>query len=83
MCPEAQQVERGRRHQERASDRPMEKEGESRQGLLEFGHSNNADTSVFGRATGGLEVVHAIENVRTDKNDKPLEEVRMMSITVE
>lgn len=42
-----------------------------------------ADGSVFGRATGGMEVIHAIENVRTDKNDKPYDEVRMMSITVE
>ncbi|BEJ15987.1 hypothetical protein CspHIS471_0505920 [Cutaneotrichosporon sp. HIS471] len=39
--------------------------------------------TVFGRATGGLEVVHAIENVATDKNDRPLDEVRMVSITVE
>ncbi|BEJ08398.1 hypothetical protein CcaverHIS641_0504830 [Cutaneotrichosporon cavernicola] len=30
--------------------------------------------TVFGRATGGLEVVHAIENVATDKNDRPLDE---------
>ncbi|GMK55580.1 hypothetical protein CspeluHIS016_0206360 [Cutaneotrichosporon spelunceum] len=39
--------------------------------------------TVFGRATGGLEVVHSIENVATDKNDRPLDEVRMVSITVE
>lgn len=45
--------------------------------------SARADSSVFGRATGGLEVIHSIENVRTDKNDKPHDEVRMMSITVE
>lgn len=38
---------------------------------------------MFGRATGGLEVIHSIESVKTDKNDKPFEEVRMMSITLE
>lgn len=41
------------------------------------------DPRVFGRAVGGLEVIHSIENVKTDKNDRPLEDVRMMSITIE
>ncbi|WOO80878.1 Peptidyl-prolyl cis-trans isomerase cyp15 [Vanrija pseudolonga] len=39
--------------------------------------------SVFGRAVGGLEVIHAIENVKTDKGDRPFDEVKMMSITLE
>ncbi|GJN94391.1 hypothetical protein Rhopal_007471-T1 [Rhodotorula paludigena] len=39
--------------------------------------------SVFGRATGGFDVVHEIENVRTDKGDKPFEEIKMTSITFE
>lgn len=39
--------------------------------------------SIFGRVVGGLEVVHAIENVRTDKADKPLEEIRIVSVDLE
>ncbi len=50
---------------------------------VETHQRDSTDGSVFGRATGGLEVIHAIENVATDKNDKPLDEVRMVSITVE
>ncbi|GAA6019190.1 hypothetical protein JCM8202_000928 [Rhodotorula sphaerocarpa] len=39
--------------------------------------------SVFGRATGGFDVIHAIENVRADKGDKPLDEIQISSITLE
>lgn len=39
--------------------------------------------SVFGRATAGFDVIHAIENVRTDKGDKPLDEIKISSITLE
>lgn len=38
---------------------------------------------VFGRAVGGLEVVHAMENVPVDKNDRPHDDVRMLSVTIE
>lgn len=38
--------------------------------------------SVFGRATAGLDVIHAIEDVRCDKTDKPLEDVRMLNIEI-
>jgi len=36
--------------------------------------------TVFGRVVRGMEVVQAIENVETDDTDKPLEEIRIMSI---
>lgn len=37
--------------------------------------------TVFGRVVRGADVVVAIEKVKTDKNDKPLEEIKMMGIT--
>lgn len=39
--------------------------------------------SIFGRATAGFDVIHAIENVRTDKGDKPLDEIKISSISLE
>ena len=42
-----------------------------------------ADRSIFGRAIGGLDIIHEIENVKVDKNDKPWEEIKIMSVTVE
>lgn len=38
--------------------------------------------SVFGRVTKGTEVVQAIERVRTDKNDRPYEDIKIISITI-
>ena len=31
----------------------------------------------------GLEVVHGIENVRTDKLDKPLEDIKIINVEIE
>ncbi|KAK4047441.1 Peptidyl-prolyl cis-trans isomerase cyp15 [Microbotryomycetes sp. JL221] len=39
--------------------------------------------SIFGRATAGFEVIHAIENVRTDKGDKPYDDIRIVNIDTE
>eukprot|EP00934_Nitzschia_sp_Nitz4_P001745 Nitzschia sp. Nitz4//scaffold40_size135432//12515//14672//NITZ4_003228-RA/size135432-augustus-gene-0.6-mRNA-1//1//CDS//3329551171//1745//frame0 len=39
--------------------------------------------SVFGRVTKGMDICTAIENVKTDKMDKPLEEIRILSVDVE
>ncbi|SCV68228.1 BQ2448_349 [Microbotryum intermedium] len=39
--------------------------------------------SIFGRATSGMDVIHAIENVRTDKTDKPYDDVRIVSVDIE
>ncbi len=36
--------------------------------------------TVFGRVVKGTDVVLAIEKVKTDRNDKPLEEVKMINI---
>jgi len=39
--------------------------------------------TIFGRVLSGLEVVHAIENVRTDKGDKPFDDIKIISIDLE
>ncbi|EPQ54940.1 hypothetical protein GLOTRDRAFT_42869 [Gloeophyllum trabeum ATCC 11539] len=39
--------------------------------------------TIFGRVLSGLEVVHAIENVKTDKLDKPYEDIKIINIDVE
>lgn len=36
--------------------------------------------TVFGEVTKGLEVVDAIQNVETDENDRPLENVKILSV---
>jgi peptidylprolyl isomerase domain and WD repeat-containing protein 1 len=38
--------------------------------------------SIFGRATAGLDVIHAIEEARTDKTDKPYDDIKMVSIDI-
>ncbi|KAJ1954509.1 Peptidyl-prolyl cis-trans isomerase cyp15, partial [Dispira parvispora] len=38
--------------------------------------------TVFGRVTAGMDVVHAIEQVKVDKQDKPLEDITIVSIDV-
>ncbi|KAH6564930.1 hypothetical protein BASA62_007638 [Batrachochytrium salamandrivorans] len=38
--------------------------------------------TIFGRASGGMDVIHRIENSRTDKGDKPIDDIRIMSIEV-
>lgn len=38
--------------------------------------------SVFGRVVRGMDVVSAIEKVKVDKNDKPLEDIRILNVTV-
>ncbi|KAL0961213.1 hypothetical protein HGRIS_006180 [Hohenbuehelia grisea] len=39
--------------------------------------------TIFGRVLSGLEVVHAIENVKTNKLDKPLEDIKIINVDVE
>ncbi|KAI0771377.1 peptidyl-prolyl cis-trans isomerase [Irpex lacteus] len=39
--------------------------------------------TIFGRVLSGLEVVHAIENVKTNKLDKPYEDIKIINIDVE
>ncbi|KAG1331665.1 peptidyl-prolyl cis-trans isomerase CYP71 [Cocos nucifera] len=38
--------------------------------------------TVFGRVVKGMDVVQAIEKVKTDKNDKPYQEVKIINVTV-
>lgn len=39
--------------------------------------------TVFGRVIQGMDICTNIENVKTDHNDKPLEEIRILSIDIE
>ncbi|KAF9221560.1 hypothetical protein BS17DRAFT_737282 [Gyrodon lividus] len=39
--------------------------------------------SIFGRVFSGLEVVHAIENVKTNKMDKPFEDIKIVNVDVD
>ena len=39
--------------------------------------------TIFGRVLSGLEVVHAIENVKTSKTDKPYEDIKIINVDVE
>ncbi|KAE9393172.1 peptidyl-prolyl cis-trans isomerase [Gymnopus androsaceus JB14] len=39
--------------------------------------------TIFGRVLSGLEVIHAIENVRTNKADKPYEDIKIINVDVE
>ncbi|CEH19448.1 peptidyl-prolyl cis-trans isomerase [Ceraceosorus bombacis] len=38
--------------------------------------------TVFGRCVAGLDVIHAIENVKTDKSDKPRDDIKIVNITI-
>lgn len=38
--------------------------------------------TVFGRVTKGMDVVQKISNVKTDKQDKPIDEIKIISISV-
>lgn len=38
--------------------------------------------TVFGRVTKGMDTVHLVEKVKVDKHDKPLEDVKILSITL-
>ena len=39
--------------------------------------------TIFGRLLSGLETVHAIENVKTNKADKPYEDIKIINIDIE
>ncbi|KAF4577194.1 PPIase cyclophilin-type domain-containing protein [Pleurotus pulmonarius] len=39
--------------------------------------------TIFGRVISGLEVVHTIENVKTNKTDKPYEDIKIINVDVE
>ena len=39
--------------------------------------------TIFGRVLSGLEVVHAIENVKTSKSDKPYEDIKIVNVGID
>ena len=39
--------------------------------------------TVFGRVTKGMDICTLIENVKVDKNDKPFDDIRIVSVDVE
>ncbi|KDQ62315.1 hypothetical protein JAAARDRAFT_121409 [Jaapia argillacea MUCL 33604] len=39
--------------------------------------------TIFGRALSGLEVIHAIENAKADKMDKPYEDIKITNVDIE
>ncbi|KAG8808126.1 hypothetical protein FRC19_006106 [Serendipita sp. 401] len=39
--------------------------------------------TIFGRAVAGLEVIHNIENVKVAKSDKPMEDIKIINISVD
>ncbi|RDB17983.1 Peptidyl-prolyl cis-trans isomerase cyp15 [Hypsizygus marmoreus] len=39
--------------------------------------------TIFGRVLSGLEVVHTIENVKTNKTDKPYEDIKITNIDID
>jgi peptidylprolyl isomerase domain and WD repeat-containing protein 1 len=39
--------------------------------------------TIFGRATGGFDVIHSIENTRIDRNtDKPEQDIKILNVTI-
>ena len=59
-------------------------EGEVREAYKTLGGTPHLDGAytVFGYVTEGLEVVEAIQKVATDENDRPTEDVRIISATI-
>ena len=39
--------------------------------------------TVFGRVTKGMDICTLIENAKVDKNDKPFDDIRIVSVDVE
>lgn len=69
--------------QERIHNR-VQFEGEVRETYKTLGGTPHLDGAytVFGYVTEGLEVVEAIQKVATDENDRPTEDVRIISATI-
>ena len=38
--------------------------------------------TVFGRVTAGMDIIAAMENLKVDENDRPLEEILITSVDV-
>ncbi|MEM9194057.1 MAG: peptidylprolyl isomerase, partial [Myxococcota bacterium] len=50
--------------------------------FLDFFSPGQSKHPVFGQVNDGMDVVHTIEQVRTDGNDRPIEPVKMIRVTV-
>ena len=53
----------------------------SDRGSIPLGSTNK--NAAFGKVTSGMDVVDAIAKTRTGRNDRPVEEQKIASITVE
>ena len=51
--------------------------------MHEDGHFLDGQYAAFGKVTSGMDVVDAIAKVRTGRNDRPMEEQKIASITVD
>ena len=51
---------------------------------MRYGGTPHLDGSytVFGKVIKGIETVNAIQQVDTDSNDRPLEDIRILSATI-
>jgi cyclophilin family peptidyl-prolyl cis-trans isomerase len=49
---------------------------------LDFFTPGQSKHPVFGKVISGMDIVHAIEKTKTDRNDRPLTPVRMNKVTV-
>jgi cyclophilin family peptidyl-prolyl cis-trans isomerase len=51
-------------------------------GFLDFFSPGRSKHPVFGKVTSGMDVVNAINTTKTDANDRPVEPVQMIRITM-
>ena len=50
--------------------------------MVETVHDLDGDYAAFGRVIKGIDVVDSIANVKKDKNDKPIEDQIIQTITI-
>lgn len=81
----AESLERFSRRAEQLFGKPLNFTEEQVQTYTTIGGTPHLDGeyTVFGEVTEGLEVVEAIQRVATDHNDRPLEDVRILKITID
>ena len=67
-----------------AAENPAKFTDEQRQAYMTVGGAPHLDGSytVFGEVVSGMDVVDRIQQVETDRNDRPVEDVRVISMKV-